>query len=67
VIRCVAIAQFCATFAVRWRNFEQWVLFYFLCDELVQFEMRHLQQLNRLHQLRSHHKRLGLSQEKAGG
>ncbi len=42
-------------------HFEQRVLFHFLLDELGELDMRHLQQLNRLHQLRCHHQRLALS------
>ncbi|MCY1301800.1 hypothetical protein D9M70_514330 [compost metagenome] len=48
-------------------KFEQRVLFDFLGDELIEFEMRHLQQLDRLHQLWRHHQGLGLAQMKAGG
>ena len=47
-------------------EFKQGVLLDFQLDELVQFKMRHLQQLDRLHQLRRHGQSLALTQEEAG-
>jgi hypothetical protein len=61
------VGQVAAQIAVICRHFEQRIALHFLRDELHQFEVSHLQQLNRLHQLRSHHQRLALSQEQVGG
>lgn len=47
-------------------NFQQWIALHLLRDKLRQLEMRHLKQLDGLHQLRCHHERLVLTQQKAG-
>ena len=46
---------------------EQRIALDFLVDELLEFPMGELQQLDRLHQLRRHHQRLGLSELQSGG
>ncbi len=67
ILLIFAFATFSDRLAVIRRKFEQRVLLHFHGDELVEFEMSHLQQLDGLHQLRCHHQGLGLAQEKIGG
>ena len=55
-----------AQIAIVCRNFQQWIALHLLRNELRQLEMRHLKQLDGLHQLRCHHERLVLTQQKAG-
>lgn len=55
-----------AQIAIVCRNFQQRIALHLLRDELRQLEMRHLKQLDGLHQLRCHHERLVLTQQKAG-
>lgn len=55
-----------AQIAVVCCNFQQRITLHLLRNKLRQLEMRHLKQLDGLHQLRCHDERLVLTQQKAG-